>query len=89
MEEKFKVNAAVQARCGTDSIRGIASFTGDRWVSFRSTQFMDPGTEVETLLFLKEPERMAGEVRWALAEPTEDKIVYRMGIWLNPEERVS
>ena len=89
MEEKYKVNAAVQEKYGSTSIRGKASVTGDRWVSVRSTQFMDPGTEVETLLFLKEPERMAGEVRWTLAEPTEDRIVYKMGIWLTSDKPVA
>ena len=89
MEEKYSINAAVQTKYGTHSIRGIAALTSRRWVSVLSTDFILPGTEVETLLFLKEPERVSGEVRWTLAEHKEDKIVYRMGIWLAPDEPVS
>jgi hypothetical protein len=44
---------------------------------------------VDTVLFLKEPARHSGQVRWTLAEPREDKIVYRMGIWLPLDEPVS
>lgn len=89
MEEKYSVNAAVQTKYGAQSIRGIAALMSRRWVSVRSDEFILPGTQVETLLFLKEPERVSGEVRWTLAEPQEDKIVYRMGIWLVPEEPVA
>jgi len=51
--------------------------------------FIRPGTDVDTVLFLKEPARHSGQVRWTLAEPREDKIVYRMGIWLPLDEPVS
>jgi hypothetical protein len=88
MEEKYCVNAAVQTKYGI-SIRGIAAPKSGRWLSIQSNDFLRPGTDVETVLFLKEPERISGQVRWTLAEPTEDKIRYRMGIWLPPEEQVS
>ena len=88
MDDKQCVNAAIQTKYGT-SVRGVAFLMSKRWVNVQSDCFIRPGTEVETLLFLKEPERVEGEVRWAIAEPTEDKIVYKMGIRIGPEEPVA
>jgi hypothetical protein len=88
MEEKYCINAAVQTRFGV-SIRGVACPMKGRWLSVQSDEFIRPGTDVDTVLFLKEPTRIPGQVRWTLADPQEDKIVYKMGIWLPSEELVS
>ncbi|MBW1896704.1 MAG: hypothetical protein JRI47_06570 [Deltaproteobacteria bacterium] len=88
MEEKYCINAAVQTKFGV-LIRGVACPMKGRWLSIQSDGFIRPGTDVDTVLFLKEPARHSGQVRWTLAEPTEDKIVYKMGILLPLDEPVS
>ena len=86
MHDKDYVNVAVQTGHGI-SIRGTAELLGDRWISIQSSEFIPPGTDVETVLYLNKPERVRGEVGWTLAEPGNDKIVYKMGIRL-PHEPV-
>jgi hypothetical protein len=88
MEKKHCVNAAVYTKYGT-SVRGIAAPIKENWLAIESENFIRPGTEVDTVLFCKEPRRVAGEVRWTLAEPTEDRIVYKMGLWVPDKEPVA
>lgn len=81
MNDRDSVNVAVQTGYGI-SIRGTAQLLGDRWISVQSSEFIPPGTNVETVLYLTEPERVQGQVGWILADPSSDKIVYKMGIRL-------
>jgi hypothetical protein len=61
----------------------------ENWFAIESGNFIRPGTEVDTVFFFKEPKRVTGEVRWTLAEPNEDRIVYKMGLWVPDEEPVA
>ncbi|MBW1739767.1 MAG: PilZ domain-containing protein [Deltaproteobacteria bacterium] len=80
-DPRYKIDAAVEVRYGTHTIYGKAVEISTHGIRIESTDPIEPGTEVEAVLFLKEPERVSGEIKWVLAEPGQGRVNYKMGIY--------
>lgn len=80
-EPRYKIDAAVEVKYGTTTINAKAIEISRHGIKIESTDLIEPGTIVAVVLFLKEPERISGEVKWVLAEPGQGKVNYRIGIY--------
>jgi len=79
-EARYKVDAAAELKYGTTTIKVKAVEISKRGMRIESTSFINPGTKVEAVLFLKEPQRVSGEVKWVLADPGAAGMSYKIGI---------
>ena len=79
-EPRHDIDAAAEVKYGSTTIKVKAVEISKSGVRVESTDFIQPGTKVEAVLFLKEPQRISGEVKWVLAEPGEGGIIYKIGI---------
>jgi hypothetical protein len=45
-------------------------------------KIIEPGSKIDAVIFLKDPERVSGEVKWATAEldPGQGTMRYKMGV---------
>jgi len=79
-EERYKVDAAAEVKYGATTLKVKAVEISKRGMRIESENFINPGTKVEAVLFLKEPQRVSGEVKWVLAEPGPSGMSYKIGI---------
>lgn len=87
-EPRYKIDASAELKYGATTIKVKAVEISRRGIRIESTDFIDPGTRVEAVLFLKEPQRVSGEVKWVLAEPGATGIMYKIGIFCESGELV-
>jgi hypothetical protein len=87
-EARYKIDASAEVRYGTTTIHVKAIEISKSGIRIQSADFIDPGTKVQTVLFLKEPQRVYGEVKWVLAEPGAAGMVYKIGIFCKSGELV-
>ncbi len=79
-EQRYKLNAEAEVTYGNNTINAKALEISKHGIKIESAEPIEPGTKVETVLFLKEPERISGEVKWVIAEPGQEKVIYKIGI---------
>jgi hypothetical protein len=79
-EARFKVDATAELKYGATTLKVKAVEISKRGMRIESTNFINPGTKVQAVLFLKEPQRVSGEVKWVLAEPGASGMFYKIGI---------
>jgi hypothetical protein len=80
-EARYKIDATAELKYGATTLKVKAVEISKRGIRIESTSFIEPGKKIEAVLFLKEPQRVAGEVKWVLAEPGPTGIVYKIGIF--------
>ena len=80
-EARYKVDAAAELKYGATTLKVKAVEISKHGMRIESEDFINPGTKVEAVLFLKEPQRISGEVKWVLAEPGAQGITYKIGIF--------
>lgn len=80
-EARYKVDATAELKYGATTLKVKAVEISKRGMRIESTNFINPGTKVEAVLFLKEPQRVSGEVKWVLAEPGATGMLYKIGIF--------
>lgn len=79
-EQRYKINAEAEVRYDNNTINAKALEISKHGIKIESADFIEPGTKVEAVLFLKEPERISGEVKWVVAEQGQEKVSYKIGI---------
>jgi hypothetical protein len=87
-EARYKIDASAEVKYGATTINVTAVEISKSGIRIQSADFIEPGTKVQTVLFLKEPQRIYGEVKWVLAEPGAAGIVYKIGIFCKSGELV-
>lgn len=87
-EARYKIDASAEVKYGATTINVKAIEISKSGIRIQSGDFIDPGTKVQTVLFLKEPQRVYGEVKWVLAEPGAAGIVYNIGIFCKSGELI-
>lgn len=87
-EERYKIDANGEVKYGNATARVKVIDISKSGIGIQSSSLIEPGTDVEILLLLKEPKRVSGEVKWALAEPGPAGIVYKIGIFCQSGELV-
>ena len=80
-EARYKVDATAELKYGATTLKVKAVEISKRGMRIESENFINPGTKVEAVLFLKQPQRVSGEVKWVLAEPGASGITYKIGIF--------
>ena len=80
-ETRYQIDASAEIKFGTTIIKVKAVEISKHGLRIQSNDFIEPGTRIETVVFLKEPQRVAGEVKWVVAEPGATGIVYKIGIF--------
>jgi hypothetical protein len=89
MDEKHEVDARVKTKDGRFNILVTARVLSERAFSIQSSDYLPPGTKVETVLFLAQPETVIGEVGWSVGELVGEKMFYNMGIFIDYPESIT
>lgn len=81
-EPRYKIQAPAEVKYQGVTLNAQAieiSKFGCRLVCSKPIQ---PGTKIEAVLFLKDPERVSGEVKWVIAEPipSQGTMSYVVGV---------
>ena len=79
-EARYKVDATAELKYGATTLNVKAVEISKHGMRIESESFISPGTKVQAVLFLKEPQRVSGEVKWVLAEPGAAGMSYKIGI---------
>jgi len=84
-DRRFKVKANVEVRYLGMTINAQVVDISKRGFGFVSPKLINPGTKVEAVIFLKNPERVSGEVKWVIAEPdpSQGTMAYKTGVAVN------
>jgi hypothetical protein len=88
-EARYKIDAAVELKFGTTTVNAKAIEISKHGIRIECAQLIDPGTRVQAVIFLKEPQKVLGEVNWAIAEPGPTGILYTMGLFCESGRLVS
>ncbi|UCG81052.1 MAG: PilZ domain-containing protein [Desulfobacterales bacterium] len=80
-EDRYKIDARAEVKYGATTVSVTAIEISKSGFRIQSADFIEPGTKIEAVLFLKEPKRIAGEVKWVLAEPGQGTIIYKIGVF--------
>jgi hypothetical protein len=80
-ETRYQIDASAEIKFGTTTIKVKAVEISKHGLRIQSNDFIEPGTKIQTVVFLKEPQQVAGEVKWVVAEPGAAGIVYKIGIF--------
>ena len=80
-EERYKVDASAEVKYGATTINVKAIEISKSGLQIQSSDFIEPKTEVEVVLVLKEPKRVSGEVKWVVAEFGPAGVSYKIGIF--------
>ena len=79
-EARYKVDATAELKYGATTLNVKAVEISKHGMRIESESFINPGTKVQAVLFLNEPQRVSGEVKWVLAEPGASGMFYKIGI---------
>lgn len=80
-DERYKIDASAEVKYGATTINVKAIEISKSGLRIQSSDFIEPKTKVEVVLLLKEPKRVSGEVKWAVAEFGPAGISYKIGIF--------
>ncbi len=87
-EERHKIDASAEVKYGATTINVKAVEISKSGLKIQSSDFIEPGTRIEALLLLKEPKRISGEVKWAVAEFGPAGVTYKIGIFCKTGELI-
>ena len=81
-DRRYKIEANAEIRCLNMKINVKILDISKRGFRFVTPKLIKPGTKIDAVIFLKEPERVSGEIRWVIAEPdlAQGKMDYVMGV---------
>lgn len=88
-EDRYKIDASAEVKYGATTISVKAVEISKNGFRMESSDFIEPGTKIEAVIFMKEPRRIAGEVKWVLAEPGQATIIYKIGVFCKSEKLVT
>jgi len=88
-EARYKVDATAELKYGATTLKVKAVEISKHGIRIESENFINPGTKVQAVLFLKEPQRVSGEVKWVLAEPGASGMFYKIGIFCEGRQLVA
>jgi hypothetical protein len=88
-EARYKVDATAELKVGATTLKVKAVEISKHGMRIESEDFINPGTRVEAVVFLKEPQRVSGEVKWVLAEPGASGMFYKIGIYCKAGQLVT
>jgi hypothetical protein len=88
-EARYKVDATAELKYGANTLSVKAVEISKHGMRIESESFINPGTKVQAVLFLKEPQRVSGEVKWVLAEPGASGMFYKIGIYCESGQLVT
>ena len=88
-EARYKVDATAELKYGATTLNVKAVEISQHGMRIESESFINPGTKVQAVLFLKEPQRVSGEVKWVLAEPGASGMSYKIGIYCESGQLVT
>jgi hypothetical protein len=83
-EPRYKVDASVEIKYQGKTVNGKAVEISKHGARLVCPAPIQPGAKIDAVIFLKDPERVSGEVKWAIAEPdpTQGTISYVIGVAL-------
>jgi hypothetical protein len=87
-EERYKIDASAEVKYGATTINVKAVEISKSGLRIQSSDFIEPGTKIEALLLMKEPKRISGEVKWAVAELGPAGVTYKIGIYCKSGELI-
>jgi hypothetical protein len=87
-EERYKIDASAEVKYGAITINVKAVEISKSGLRIQSSDFIEPGTKIEVLLLMKEPKRVSGEVKWAVAELGPAGVTYKIGIFCKSGELI-
>jgi len=87
-EERHKIDASAEVKYGTTTINVKAVEISKNGFRIQSSDFIEPGTKIDALLLMKEPKRVSGEVKWAVAELGPAGVTYKIGIFCKSGELI-
>ena len=87
-EERHTIDASAEVKYGATTINVKAVEISKSGLRIQSSDFIEPGTKIEVLLLMKEPKRVSGEVKWAVAELGPAGVTYKIGIFYKSGELI-
>jgi hypothetical protein len=88
-ETRYKVDATAELKYGATTLKVKAVEISKHGLRIESENFINPGARVEAVVFLKEPQRVSGEVKWVLAEAGASGMFYKIGIFCRAGQLVT
>ena len=81
-EPRYKIHAPAEVKYQGITVNAQAVEISKHGCRFVCPKPIQPGTKIEAVIFLKDPERLSGEVKWVIAEPipSQGTMSYKVGV---------
>jgi len=81
-EPRYKIEASAEVRYQGVTVNARVVEISKHGARFICPKYIQPGAIIDAVIFLKDPERISGEVKWVTAEsiPAQGTMSYTMGV---------
>lgn len=81
-EPRYKIEASAELRYQGVTVNARVVEISKHGARFICPKYIQPGAKIDAVIFLKDPERISGEVKWVIAEPIpgQGAMSYKMGV---------